>query len=88
VGELVAGIEVAVDDHQRDVVGPLGQSERAVELVVDDPHPGEAAPDVRGRPLEAVVVVPLEGGALGLAVLHQLVAVGAAIAGGDQEVVA
>jgi hypothetical protein len=43
---------------------------------------------VRGGAVEAVVVVPLEGGAFGAAVLDQVVDVGFARAGLEQEVVA
>ena len=67
---------------------PRGSGSDASQLVVDDPHPGQPAPDVAGRAVEAVVVVPLEGGALRLAVLHQLVGVRALAAGSDQQVVA
>jgi len=43
---------------------------------------------VEGGAVEAVVVVPLEGGAFGLAVLDQIVDVGPATARLDQELVA
>ena len=39
-------VEGAVGDHQRDVALAPRQRQRRVELVVDDPHPGQAAPDV------------------------------------------
>ena len=88
VGELVAAVEGAVGDHQRDVAVAVGQRQRGVEVVVDDPHPRQAVPDVLRRAVEAVVVVPLERGPLGLAVLDQVVDVGALAAGPDQQVVA
>ena len=80
VGQLVVAVEGAVGDHQRDVALAARQRQRGVELVVDDPHPGQPAPDVRGGAVEAVVVVPLEGGAFGAAVLDQVVDVGFALA--------
>ena len=65
VGELVVTVEGAVGQHQRDVALAARQGERGVELVVDDEHPGEPAPDVRRGALEAMVVIPLKRGALG-----------------------
>ncbi len=88
VGELVVAVEGAVADHQRQVALAAGQRQAGVELVVDDPHPGEAVPDIARRAVEAVVVVPLEGSAFGPAVLHQVIDVGALAAGLDQDVVA
>ena len=67
---------------------PLRQRQRGVELVVDDPHPGQPVPAVRRGAIEAVVVVPLEGGAFGAAVLAQVVDVGFASAPAEQQVVA
>ena len=67
---------------------PRRQRERVVDLVVEDPHAREALPDVLAVALAAMVVVPLERGALGLAVLHQLIGVRALLAGLDQQVVA
>ena len=64
------------------------QAERGVVLVVEDPHPRQAAPDVAGGVVEAMVVVPLEGGTLGPAVLDQVIDVGLLGAGLDQQVVA
>ena len=60
VGQLVVAVEGPLGDHQRDVALARGQRQRAVELVVDDPHPGQAAPNVARRVVESVVVVPLE----------------------------
>ncbi len=60
VGQLVVAVEAAVGDHQRQVALAARQRQRGLELVVDDPHPGQAAPGVRGGAIEAVVVVPLE----------------------------
>jgi hypothetical protein len=59
-----------------------------LELVVDDEHPGEPVPGVHRRPVEAMVVVPLERGAFGAPVLGQVVDVAFALAGPDQKVVA
>ena len=88
VEELVVAIEGAVDDHQRHVAVATRQPERGVEAVVDDPHSGQAAPDVASGVVEAMVVVPLEGGAFGAAVLAQVVDVGLLRARLDQQVVA
>src|SRR5215218_5630815 len=64
VGELVVPVERPVSDHQRNVAVAAREAERGVELVVDDPHPCEAAPHVARGALEAVVVVPLKCRAL------------------------
>src|SRR5581483_3012142 len=86
VRELVVAVERPVGDHQRDVAAAAGQRQRALDVVVDDEHAGEAAPDVAGGQAAAVVVVPLEGGSLGIgAVLRERVGVAAAFAGRDQE---
>ena len=76
IGQLVVAVEGAVGDHQRDVALAPRQRQRRLELVVDDPHPGQAAPDVRRGPVEAVVVVPLERGPFRAPVLAQVVDVG------------
>jgi hypothetical protein len=57
-------------------------------LVVDDEHPGHPVPGVQGGPVEAVVVVPLERGAFGTAVLAQVIDVAFALPRPDQQVVA
>ena len=80
IGELVVAVEAAVGDHQRDVALAARQRQRGVELVVDDPHPRQPVPDVARGAVEAVVVVPLEGGPFGPAVLAQVVDVGFAAA--------
>jgi hypothetical protein len=56
--------------------------------VVDDEHPRHPVPGVQCGPVEAVVVVPLEGGAFGAAVLGQVVDVAFAPARFQQQVVA
>ena len=68
--------------HQRDLALAARERQRGVEVVVGDPHPGEAAPDVAagprrggGRGTSAVAR------ALGRAVLHEVVGVGALAAG-------
>ncbi len=61
---------------QRDVAVAAGQRQRALELVLDDEHPGESVPDVAAGVVEAVVVVPLRRGAFRAAVLDQVVDVG------------
>ena len=76
IGELVVAVEAPIGDHQRDVALAGGQGQRRVELVVDDPHAGQAPPDVASGVVEPVVVVPLQRGALGMAVLAQVVDVG------------
>src|SRR4029079_15627978 len=48
VGELVAAVEAAVGDHQRQVALAAWERQRVVELVLDDPHPRQALPGVRG----------------------------------------
>ena len=58
--QLVSLVERPVGDHQRQVRGAGRQVQRVLERVVGDPHPREPAPDVAGRVVEAVVVVPLE----------------------------
>ena len=67
---------------------PRGSGSESSKLVVDDPHPGQAAPDVRRGPVEAVVVVPLERGPFRAAVLDQVVDVGFAPPRRQQQVVA
>ncbi len=88
VDQLVAAVEGAIADHQRQVPLSARQRQRGVEVVVDDEHPGQAPPAVAGGAVEAVVVVPLEGGALGPAVLDQVVDVGFPRPGLEQEIVA
>ncbi len=88
VGELVVTVEGAIGDHQRQVALAAGQRQARLELVVDDPHSRQAAPDVARRVVEAVVVVPLEGGSFGPAVLGQVVDVGALPTRLEQQVVA
>jgi hypothetical protein len=56
--------------------------------VVDDEHPRHPVPGVQRGPVEAVVVVPLERGAFGAAVLGQVVDVAFARARRQQQIVA
>ena len=88
VGDLVVAIEGPLGDHQRDVAIAGRQRQRAVELVIDDPHPRQSAPDVFRGVVEAMVVVPLERGALRPAVLVKVVDVGFAPVRIEEEVVA
>jgi hypothetical protein len=88
VGQLVVAVEGAVGNHQRDVTLTAGQRQRSVELVVDDPHSRQATPDVAGRVVEPVVVVPLQRSPFGPPVLDQIVDVGLTPTRLDQLVVA
>ena len=88
VDQPVVPVEAAVGDHQRDVAIARGQRQRSVELVVDDPHPGQPAPDVAGGAVEAVVVVPLKRGAFRPPLLPEVVDVGFPLTGRNQQVVA
>ena len=67
---------------------PRGSGSESSKLVVDDPHPGQAAPGVRRGLVEAVVVVPLERGPFRATVLDQVVDVGFARPRRQQQVVA
>ena len=80
-------VERAVGDQQRDVAAAGRQIEGVLELVLDDPHPGEPLPDVSPGVVEPVIVVPLERRPLGSAVLEEVIGVGLRSARPQQQVV-
>ena len=89
VGQLVVAVEAAVGDHQRQVALAARQRQARRRSSSSTIHiPARPCQTLRRGAVEAVVVVPLEGGAFGPAVLHQVVDVGLPPPGLDQQVVA